>query len=167
LNVQTIILIYEAVYHNKKASEKYITISDMKAGSANAAKVKIGSSIMSVSNSVYPGRYPVFTGGGVMQAHMADDSDIIEKGTNFITISKLPRYKESPLCSKCGFCISNCPRGLLVNKIASLADEEKYDKAAKFRPDECISCGTCSYVCPGGRNLSARVKEAKMRTGRK
>ena len=163
LNVQTLISIYEAVYLDKKATEKYITVSDMKAGSAKTVKVKIGDSVLSVLEATYPGRQPVFTGGGVMQAHMAEESDVIEKATNFIAVSNMPKYKESPFCSNCGNCVANCPQGLLVNRIASLVDEDKFDEAGRFKPDRCISCGICSYVCPGGRNLSARVGEAKAR----
>lgn len=163
LNVQTMISIYKAVYLGKKATDKYITVSDMKVGSAKTVKVKIGESISSVLETVYPGRQPVFTGGGVMQARMAEESDVIEKNTNFIAISNMPRYKESPLCSNCNSCVDNCPQGLLVHRIASLVDEKKYDEASKFEPDKCINCGICSYVCLGGRNLSARVGEAKAR----
>lgn len=163
LNVQTLISIYEAVYLDRKATEKYITVSDMKAGSARTVKVKIGDSILNVLEAVYPGRQPVFTGGGVMQAHMAEESDVIEKATNFIAVFEMPKYKESPFCSNCSKCVSNCPQRLLVNRIASLVDEDKFDEAGRFEPDKCISCGICSYVCPAGRNLSARVGEAKAR----
>ena len=163
LNVQTLISIYEAVYLNKRATDKYITVSDMKAGSSKTVKVKIGDSISSVIETVYTGRQPIFTGGGVMQAHMVDDFDVIENNTNFIAVSNMPKYKESPFCSKCSTCVINCPQGLLVHRIVELVDEEKLDEAVKFRPDKCINCGTCSYVCLGGRNLSARVGEAKAR----
>lgn len=163
LNVQTLILIYEAVYLGKKVTDKYITVSDMKSDSVKTVKVKIGDSISSVLEAVYPGRHPVFTGGGVMQAHMVEDTDVIEKNTNFIAVSNMPRYKESPFCSNCNSCVDNCPQGLRVHRIASLIDEEKFDEISKFEPDKCINCGTCSYVCPGGRNLSARVGEAKVR----
>ncbi len=161
LNVQTLISVYEAVCLNKPAIDKYITVSDLKAGVGRTVKVRIGENIWKTAGAVYPGQKPVFTGGGVMQAHMTDDLEIIKKDTNFIAVSNLPRYKESPLCSNCSACVSNCPKGLQVHRIAELVDAEKYDEAARFRPDQCIRCGICSYVCLAGKNLSARVGEAK------
>jgi electron transport complex protein RnfC len=175
LNVQTLIMVYEAVFLCKKATEKYITVSDMKAGKAAVVKVKTGDNIMRVLDAVYPGlvvdgvncspmqpgKQPVFTGGGAMMAHMADETSEIGRETNFIADSNIPRYKESPFCSGCGTCEANCPQRLRIRKITELADAGKHEETGRFSPEKCIKCGICSYICPGGRNLSARVIEAK------
>lgn len=161
LNVQTVLAIYEAVSLNKRADEKYITVANLKNGNAAAVKVKMGESVMKILEAVYPGEYPVFTGGGIMNAHKADDDEIVGKKTNFIAVSRMPRYKESPLCSNCNVCTMSCPQGLIVQRIADLIDKEKYEKVKKYRPEKCINCGLCSYVSRCGRNLSARVGEAK------
>lgn len=161
LNVQTVLSIYEAVFLNKKADEKYITVANLKDNNAAVVKVKIGESIMKILESVYPGEYPVFTGGGIMNAHNVEEDDIVGKKTNFIAVSKMPRYKESPLCSNCNLCTTSCPQGLIVQRIAELIDKEKYEKVKKYRPEKCINCGLCSYVSLCGRNLSARVGEAR------
>lgn len=161
LNVQTLLMVYDAVFYGKKATEKYITVSDMKAGNAAVVKVRTGDNILKVLDAVYPGRQPVFTGGGAMLAHMADETGKIERETNFIAVSNIPRYKESPFCSGCGACEANCPQGLRICKISELIDEGKLEEAGRYNPEKCIRCGICSYMCPGGRNLSARVIEAK------
>lgn len=161
LNVQTVLSVYEAVCQNKKADSKYITIADINAGTSVVAKVKTGSLVMEAINTVYPDRRTVFAGGGIMQARMAQDEDRIGNDTNLIAAASMPRYKESPLCSRCGACVFNCPQGLLANRIADLVDKGSEKEASKFSPELCIGCGLCSYVCPAGRNLSARVLEAK------
>ncbi len=161
LNVQTVLSVYEAVRFNKKADMKYITISDLRTGNAAVAKVNTGYPVMEAIQKVYPDKGSVFTGGGIMQARMAEDTDIIGRDTNLIAAAEMPRYKESPLCSKCGACVSVCPQGLLVNRIADMADRGDYKQAEKFSPELCISCGLCSYMCLAGRNLSARVSEVK------
>ncbi|NLK88154.1 MAG: 4Fe-4S dicluster domain-containing protein [Clostridiaceae bacterium] len=166
LNVQTVLLVYEAVCLNKKTDSKYITIADITTGTSAVAKVRTGSLVSEAINAVYPGKSMVFTGGGIMQARMAQDDERIGKGTNLIAAAAMPRYKESPLCSKCGACVFNCPQGLLVYRIADLVDKSSEKKASKFSPELCIGCGLCSYVCPAGRNLSARVLEAKAAVSR-
>lgn len=161
LNIQTVLAVYEAVYLNKKANSKYITVANLKAGTAAVVKVKPWQRIKDIVDAVYPNGYPVFIGGGIMQAHMAGEDDVVMKDTNFIAVSDMPRYKESPLCSNCNACTSSCPQGLIVQKIADLVDKAKYDNVNKYRPEKCINCGLCSYVSLCGKNLSARVIEAK------
>ncbi len=161
LNVQTVFSVYEAVCLNRKADSKYITIADITAGYSVVAKVKTDTSVMEAINKVYPDRRTVFIGGGIMQARMAQEDDKIGKDTNIIIAAPIPRYKESPLCSKCGACVCNCPEGLQANRIADLVDKGCPEAARKYSPELCIKCGLCSYICPAGRNLSARVWEAK------
>ncbi len=161
LNVQTVLSVYEAVCMNKMADSKYITIADITEGTCVVAKVRTGSLVMEAINAVYPGKNMVFSGGGLMQTRMAQEDDRIENSTNFIAAAPMPRYKESPLCSSCGACVSNCPQGLLANRIADLVDKGFEKETSKFSPELCIGCGLCSYICPAGRNLSARVLEAK------
>lgn len=162
LNVQTLVMIYEAVFLNRKITTKYITISDIRAGKSAVVRVVTGTSIMKVVDAVFPGKQPVFTGGGAMQAHMADEDSLVETETNFIAASEMPRYKESPFCSGCGACEANCPMGLKIKRIAELTDKGKTDETGRYSPQKCIRCGLCSYICPAGRNLSARVGEAKI-----
>lgn len=161
LNVQTLIAVYEAVNLNRKADGRYITVSDLKNGVAKVAKVKLGANVFETVQNVFPGSHPVFSGGGIMQSHMADDEELVEKKTNFITVSSLPRYKESPFCSNCGSCRANCPMGLVVSRIADLAEQGRFEESRKYHPEKCIKCGLCSYVCLAGKNLSAKVSEAR------
>jgi electron transport complex protein RnfC len=161
LNVQTVLSVYEAVCLNKKADSKYITIADINKGTPVVAKVRTGSPVMEAINAVFPERNTVYTGGGIMQARIAQEDDRIEDTTNFIAAAPMPRYKESLLCSGCGACVFNCPQGLLANRIADLVDKGSEKETSKFSPELCIGCGLCSYICPAGRNISARVLEAK------
>ncbi|MFA5857427.1 MAG: RnfABCDGE type electron transport complex subunit D, partial [Elusimicrobiota bacterium] len=159
LNLQTVFAVYEAVYLNKTAGTKFITILNLKTQESYAAKVTLGEKIRNIVNNLYPGTVISFTGGGAMQARLVEDGDVIEKTTNFISIASMPRYKESPLCSRCNSCTQHCPAGLEVRRIAELVDNGKPVLTAKYNPENCISCGICSYICPAGRNLELRIKK--------
>lgn len=161
MNVQTVYAIYEAVYLKKKADTKYLTVTDLINKKSIVVKAKIGDKIHDVINGVYPQRGLVFSGGGMMQARMAEEDDIVEKSVNFIAAARMPVYKESPQCSRCGLCTSVCPSGLEAGRISDLVDEGRFKDTEKYRPGRCMSCGSCSYICLAGRNLSARVGEAK------
>jgi len=163
LNVQTVLAVYEAVFLNRKVDEKYVTCANLKTGIANVIRVKNGSRIIDIAETIFPGGYPVFAGGGLMQAHMIEPDETVGRNTNFIAVSEMPRYKESPFCSNCNICTLICPQGLIVKRIAELMDQGKHDKVNKYRPENCIKCGLCSYVSLCGKNLSARVWEAKQK----
>lgn len=161
LNVQTVLSVYEAVLCNKKADTRYITVANLKSQQAKAVKVRLGMKVQEVLEAVYPGAMNAYVGGGLMQAHLAEEGAVIDRGINFIASARLPKYKESPQCSGCGICSRNCPAGLSVKRIADLVDQGKAEAALSYHPELCISCGSCSYSCLAGRNLALRVKEAK------
>lgn len=161
LNLQTVYAVFEAVCSNKRADSKFITIANMKKNIGYVAKVKLGSPMKTIIDSVLPEGGASFYGGGAMQCSIADNEAIIDKTTNFLAISDFPKYKESELCSHCGFCSLNCPSGLFVKEISALVDKNLLMETLKLNPNSCLQCGRCSSVCLAGRNLSNRIKIAK------
>ncbi|MGE5682893.1 MAG: RnfABCDGE type electron transport complex subunit D [Bacillota bacterium] len=161
LNVQTVYFIYEALYLGMKQKSKYLTVLDTVNGRCSVARADLGMKVFDLVKRIYNVNYPVFTGGGAMQAQSADETAVIEATTNFIASARYPRYKESPFCSDCGLCRAVCPAGLKVNVIADLVDKGKCQETSGYHPQSCMSCGSCSYVCLAGRNLSTRVQEAR------
>ncbi|MCX7708322.1 MAG: RnfABCDGE type electron transport complex subunit D [Clostridia bacterium] len=161
LNVQTVYAIFEAVSKNQKADSRFITVTNLKEKNMCVARVSFGANIQKILDDLGMKTGNAFAGGGAMQCRNIDDSDVIDKTVNFIALGDFPRYKESPLCSKCGFCKTNCPAGIRVERIAELAELGDFKEAKIYSPEKCIQCGNCSRICLAGRNLAARVKAAK------
>lgn len=161
LNVQTVFAIYEAVYRDKKADTKLITVADLKSGADYVVKAKLGTGIRDMIQMLPVASGNVFAGGGAMQCRNTADDDVVDKNVNFIAVSAFPRYKESVLCSKCGICAGNCPMGIRVDRISRLMEQDRQEEAKKYQPERCIQCGNCSRVCLAGKNLAMRVKAAK------
>ena len=161
LNIQTLYSIYEAVLLNKKADTKFITASNLIQGKTAVVKVKLGMGIHDAAETVFSHAPTVFSGGGMMQARHASEDDRIDKHVNYIAVAPFPAYKESPQCSKCGLCMEFCPQGLEAGRIADYVDSKNLEQTKRFRPEACLQCGACSYVCLAGRNLSYRVRKAR------
>lgn len=161
LNVQTVYAIFEAVYWQQKISSRYLTLVHLKKREYSVVKVRLGENISRIVAEIFPGGLRpgefIFSGGGMMQSHVVADDETVEPQTNLIAIADMPRYKESPLCSKCGACALHCQAGLPVHKIAALVERGQYDAAAALHPEKCMRCGTCSYLCLAGKNLMAKV----------
>jgi len=160
LNVQTVFALYKSVWLNKEIKEKFITISNLVKKEAHIVQVSIGDKVSEVVASIYDKEKPIFVGGGLMQVRSAGLDDLITETTNYIATASRPKYKEG-ICSKCGKCTNRCPSGLEVQKISSLVEQDKIEKAKMLNPERCIECGLCSYHCLAGKNLSMKVKKTK------
>lgn len=163
LNVQTVLAIYEAAVFGSAADTRYLSLADTRSGQYSVARVRLGASIQETLHTVYPGASPVFSGGGIMQSLLAHEDAVIDQSVNFIAAGLLPKYKDSPQCSRCGLCAAVCPAHLPVADIAQHMRDGQPDRAMALHPDACMACGSCSRVCLAGRNLSASVAEAKER----
>jgi Na+-translocating ferredoxin:NAD+ oxidoreductase RnfC subunit len=161
LNVQTVFAVYEAVCLNRKADTRLLTAARVGQMSGRVARVPLGMKITDAAEKLFPGSLCVFAGGGMMSAHMAADEDVLGKSDNFLAVGGFPRYKESPLCMKCGLCGAVCPARLSVREIAEFVDGGQIEKTKKLHPERCLGCGSCSMVCLAGRNLMARTTAAK------
>ncbi|MGE5677894.1 MAG: hypothetical protein ACM3ZR_07530, partial [Pseudomonadota bacterium] len=157
LNVQTVFSVYEAVCCGEKADTRFITVADMLEGTGQVARVKLGDRVSDIVTKTIQSRGMTFVGGGVMQAHMAAEGELVDKRTNFIAVGMLPKFKESTQCISCGLCKLCCPMELDVRKITDLVDKGKSLEALAYDSSRCISCGICSHVCMAGRNLAARI----------
>lgn len=160
LNIQTIVALYEAVYLDRRLQSKFITIADMRNKKSWVAQVVIGHKIKETLEKIPLRGFPVFSGGGMMQSHLIDETDIIDHHTNFIAVAQYPLYKESVQCSKCRLCTITCPMGLRVKEIADLLKRKELEALKKYNPEKCIHCGYCSFICLAGNNLAIRVAEA-------
>ncbi|HWT27769.1 MAG TPA: 4Fe-4S dicluster domain-containing protein, partial [Mobilitalea sp.] len=161
LNVQTVYSIFTSVTLDQPVTTRLITVANLIDRTAKVVKIRLGMKVHDIMEAVYPGMVNVFAGGGLMQAYRADEDAVADRNVNFLAAGMFPKYKESPQCSKCGACTDKCPAGLKVNLIADLVDHGKLKETLKYHATDCIGCGSCSYYCLAGRNLSAKVKAAK------
>ena len=80
----------------------------------------------------------------------------------FLTESEV-KPAEDAFCLRCGRCVENCSLGLEPCMISLAVEKEKWDLAKSYGALECMECGSCSYVCPQGRNIVQSIKYAKTR----
>jgi 2-oxoglutarate ferredoxin oxidoreductase subunit delta len=51
-------------------------------------------------------------------------------------------------CKGCNLCVVACPSDVL--DLAKEVNSKGYNYAYMKKPDECIGCANCGYVCPDG-----------------
>ncbi|MDR0413214.1 MAG: 4Fe-4S binding protein [Dysgonamonadaceae bacterium] len=59
-------------------------------------------------------------------------------------------------CKGCDLCVVACPTDVLV--LGNEVNSKGYNYAQQVKPDECIGCANCGYVCPDGCITVYKVK---------
>lgn len=160
LNVQTVYAIFEAVLYDRRADTRFLTVADLNKGTGRIVRVKLGTSVRETAQKILGHAAIVYSGGGIMNARLSDDNDVIGEKTNFLAAGQVKGLREA-VCSQCNFCSAYCPASLHVRKIAHFVDAGKMDQALRLHPEKCMECALCSAVCLAGRNQAKRVKAAK------
>ena len=109
-----------------------------------------------------PGK--VIYGGPMMGTCIADLSQPVLKNTNAIMAfsRKWAHLPKETNCIHCGRCTNACPLGLSAKEIVQAYNDSNVELLQELNADLCMSCGTCSFVCPAKRPLAPSIALAKI-----
>ncbi len=163
LNIQTVYTIYEAIYNNRPANSRFVTIANLSNGNAIVVRVKLNSIVKDIVSKINKVAHnqPIYLGGGIMAGRKANDEDKITAKINFIGYGKEVPPFENLKCKKCGACARKCPMDIKVNKIIKQLEQGDLSNRKEFHPERCIQCGTCTYYCHAGKNTMELVTSLK------
>jgi len=162
VNVQTALSLFETIATSKKNTGRFLTFADLTEAepktNKNATIVysPYGTKILEVAKKVLGQDVSgtLVTGGGILSGHAAQENEQVESGTCFIGVTKdIPTFDNSNKCKMCGACEKFCPMKVKITKISHYIKEGNIEKAKTFNAQDCIQCGTCSYVCAAQKNL--------------
>lgn len=165
-NVGTVYAIYEAVQKHIPLFRRVLTVSGDADWNPRNYLVRIGTPISFVldENKVQMKNVgKVIVGGPMMGQAVASLEAPVTKTTSGITLlSEKTAYKpEASACIRCGRCVSSCPMGLMPINIRIAVENEEFSDLKALHVQDCIACGTCSYVCPAKIPLLDYCKIAK------
>ena len=167
VNVATCNAIADAIIDGKPLIQRITTVTGGVRKPANL-RVRIGTLADDLIGecdgfAVEPGK--IFSGGAMTGLPMPHTQLPITKAGGGIVVMDKEEGKsdEEGPCIRCGKCADVCPIGLKPLNIKIAADADDMQKALKLHVMDCTLCGSCSFICPARRHLTASFKVAKQK----
>ena len=160
-NVGTIKAIYDAFFNGKPLIERIVTISGEEVPNAGNYKIRIGTPLVHIVDSLNITKTDkIIFGGPMMGNKVKEPSTPIVKGTSGIIFLNEEKI-ESKNCISCGRCVEVCPMNLIPFEFSEYYEKGRYVKMLNANIFNCIECGACEYVCPARVPLIESIKNGK------
>lgn len=168
-NITTCHAVYEAVQKNKPLIETYLTISGKTLPTRKNYKVRIGTPVQELLNSIEVPETigKIISGGPMMGKAMSNLNCYTVKGMSSLLLMDIKESKRSDVssCLRCGKCVYACPMGLEPFLISALSERSRWEDCEQNGIMNCCECGSCSYSCPAARPLLDLIRLGKGKTG--
>lgn len=167
MNVATCAAVADAVIDGKPLVERIVTVTGAVRQPANL-RLRIGTITEDIIGECggFSGDVGKVIFGGAMTGMCAPNTSIpIAKATGGILVldkQDAASVEEGP-CLRCDKCVEVCPIGLHPLKIKIAADADRIDECKRLHVMDCTLCGSCSFICPAHRWLTASFKVAKQK----
>ena len=160
-NVGTIKAIYDAFFNGKPLIERIVTISGEEVPNAGNYKIRIGTPLVHIVDSLNITKTDkIIFGGPMMGNKVKEPSTPIIKGTSGVIFLNEEKI-ESKNCISCGKCVEVCPMNLIPFEFSKYYEKGRYVKMLNANIFNCIECSACEYVCPSRVPLIESIKNGK------
>ncbi len=166
VDVGTLVAIELAVRSGEPLTHRLATVSGDAVERPGNYRIPLGMSFRDVLAHVkpMPTLARVIAGSpltGVAVPHL--DVVVTKRTTAILLLSRASlrdlRTAASPeACTRCGWCVDDCPVGLDPSAIHAAAERWFLARAERLNADVCIGCGLCSYVCPSSLPLAESIR---------
>ena len=152
-NVATAFAVQQAVRHGRPLLSRIVTVSGGAIKAACNVEALVGTPVQELIE--FAGGYSqpaarLVLGGPMMGQQFTSTNIPVVKGTSGVlalTPKEIGQAEASP-CIRCSTCVRACPVGLLPLEMAAHIRIANLAGAVTLGLKDCISCGSCSYVCP-------------------
>ena len=158
-NVGTLACIAEVFETGLPLVERVVTVSGHGVHKPSNLIVPVGTRIRDVLDfcgGLTDDAAEVLFGGPMMGIAQSDLAAPVIKGTTGIVVmtqADVARRRTLP-CVQCGYCLDACPVFLNPSLLGQLAQAGRLEELEAAHLNDCMLCGSCSYVCPSSIPLA-------------
>jgi electron transport complex protein RnfC len=152
-NVATARAVHEAVRFGRPLLRRVVTVSGEAIRTPKNVEVALGTPVTELidfcgSFAQRPER--IIQGGPMMGTPLPNLDVPVVKGMSGILALTATEINDRPAdpCIRCGACVNICACGLTPVELAAHIRHDNLEGAVKLGLLDCVSCGSCSWVCP-------------------
>jgi electron transport complex protein RnfC len=167
LNVSTVAFIADYMFTGIPLVRRRLTLAGGAVRAAANFDVPIGVTVTDLVEaaggfSSTPGK--VLMGGPMMGVALDSlETPIIKANNAIIALDEQEaRIPDETVCFRCARCVEACPMKLLPTSIDAASRRTDLEELAEFSTNDCIECGTCTFVCPARRHLVQSIRNGKV-----
>ena len=160
-NVSTVAAIHKAVNEGRPLLRKVVTIAGGAANNPGNYEAPLGMTfedLINAAGGLKSEPYKIVVGGPMMgQAVLSLKKPVIKTTSGLLLLTE-EEAKKPPEenCFRCGKCVEICPTGLVPTDLTRTA-KKRSPLFVEWGGMDCISCASCSYVCPAHRNIARHI----------
>jgi electron transport complex protein RnfC len=152
-NVATAYAVRDAIRFDKPLIRRIVTVAGGGIGQPRNVEAPIGTRLTDLL--AYCDHDPERTARYVMGGPMMGEAlphinvPLVKGACGILALSSGEvAASDAKSCIRCSRCVSACPVGLLPLEMMSRIRAGQLEAALNFGLKDCVSCGSCSYVCP-------------------
>ncbi len=176
-NIQTALAVKEAVLDGIPLIRRVVTVTGSGIKEPGDYRVYIGITVeelLKEAGGMKDNAAKVVAGGPMMgQALHQLETPMGRADTAVLVMTEQESHlpPERP-CIRCARCVDHCPVFLNPITLANYSERQNIEGMERLKINDCIECGTCSFVCPAKKPLVQNiilgkgiVREAQSRNG--
>lgn len=166
LNSDTVYAICNAVTFGKPMYKRLVTVSGDCVQNPKNMEVSIGTVVSELvaATGEFAKTPDQIICGGPMRGTPLKNMEVPITGEISAVLclkEEQKNQRHSSMCIGCGYCVDVCNEQLLPVRLAKYALDGNKEMFQKIGGMECCECGSCSYICPSGRNLTQMIRRMK------
>jgi len=165
-NIGTMYAVYEAVQKNKPLISRIVTVTGKSLKYPSNFRVRIGtpvSELIKAAGGLPENANKIIAGGPMMGKALNTLEVPVTKGMSGLLVLDDVESGRKPVqnCIRCSRCVSVCPMGIEPYLIMAMVEKEKCEFLDDCHINDCMECGSCSYICPANRPLLDYIRLGK------
>ncbi len=166
-NVGTAAAIHRAIRWGEPLTQRIVTVAGGAVRTPLNLEVRLGtpvSALIEFCGGLVSEPARRVMGGPMMGIAITSLHVPIIKGSGgvlMLTEAEIKPAAAATPCVRCSACVSACPMGLLPLEIVARVRSNDLAAAQELGLKDCISCGTCAFVCSSGIPLVQYLNHAK------
>lgn len=162
-SAETVYNLFNCLKNGSAVNKKAITVSGNMINSPANLYITIGSSVseaVACADGIKSGG-SVVSKGCLLNGITVDPSGSYITGYTNQLIVNTPPEQRAECCIHCSNCVAICPMHLLPYRLFENYKNGSHADNIRSGLYNCIECGCCAYVCPGGVDLLSAIRNDK------